>query len=180
MSQAFQSLPAPLPAAVFFDMDGLLIDTESVWFAVETQILGRTRSQLAARRSRASGRQCVARCGAVHRRARGQVGERGTGRAAAARPHARTASHCHGVAGSPRADRRTRRRGHSARVGVIVVSRARRRGARRPGAVDIRRSRRGRRGLAPQAAPRAVSAGCLDARPRPGRLRRVRRFAPRS
>jgi HAD superfamily hydrolase (TIGR01509 family) len=39
MSQAFESLPASLPAAVFFDMDGLLIDTESVWFAVETQIL---------------------------------------------------------------------------------------------------------------------------------------------
>ena len=39
MSQAFQSPTAPLPAAVFFDMDGLLIDTESVWFAVETQIL---------------------------------------------------------------------------------------------------------------------------------------------
>jgi HAD superfamily hydrolase (TIGR01509 family) len=39
MSQAFESLAAPLPAAVFFDMDGLLLDTESVWFAVETQIL---------------------------------------------------------------------------------------------------------------------------------------------
>jgi HAD superfamily hydrolase (TIGR01509 family) len=39
MSQACESLPAPLPAAVFFDMDGLLLDTESVWFAVETQIL---------------------------------------------------------------------------------------------------------------------------------------------
>ena len=39
MSQAFHTLPAPLPAAVFFDMDGLLIDTERVWFAVETQIL---------------------------------------------------------------------------------------------------------------------------------------------
>ncbi len=31
--------PKPFPAAVLFDMDGLLIDTEPLWFAVETQIV---------------------------------------------------------------------------------------------------------------------------------------------
>jgi HAD superfamily hydrolase (TIGR01509 family) len=31
--------PSVLPAAVLFDMDGLLVDTEPIWFEVETQIL---------------------------------------------------------------------------------------------------------------------------------------------
>ena len=31
--------PSALPAAVLFDMDGLLVDTEPIWFEVETQIL---------------------------------------------------------------------------------------------------------------------------------------------
>lgn len=34
-----QFAPDALPAAVLFDMDGLLIDTEPLWFEVETQIL---------------------------------------------------------------------------------------------------------------------------------------------
>lgn len=29
----------PLPAAVLFDMDGLLVDTERTWFAVETEVM---------------------------------------------------------------------------------------------------------------------------------------------
>ncbi|GLW08246.1 hydrolase [Microtetraspora sp. NBRC 13810] len=31
----------PLPSAVFFDMDGLLVDTEKVWFEVEAEIMAR-------------------------------------------------------------------------------------------------------------------------------------------
>lgn len=40
MSDAAAALPAgALPAALLFDMDGLLVDTESTWFAVETEIM---------------------------------------------------------------------------------------------------------------------------------------------
>ena len=42
----------PLPAAVLFDMDGLLIDTEPLWFAVETEILAELGASLDPRRSR--------------------------------------------------------------------------------------------------------------------------------
>lgn len=40
MSDAAAALPAgPLPAALLFDMDGLLVDTEGTWFAVETEMM---------------------------------------------------------------------------------------------------------------------------------------------
>ena len=40
MSDAAAVLPAgPLPAALLFDMDGLLVDTEGTWFAVETELM---------------------------------------------------------------------------------------------------------------------------------------------
>jgi HAD superfamily hydrolase (TIGR01509 family) len=34
----------PLPAAVLFDMDGLLLDSEEVWFAVETEMMAEYRA----------------------------------------------------------------------------------------------------------------------------------------
>jgi HAD superfamily hydrolase (TIGR01509 family) len=37
--------PSVLPAAVLFDMDGLLVDTEPIWFDVETQILAELGAQ---------------------------------------------------------------------------------------------------------------------------------------
>jgi HAD superfamily hydrolase (TIGR01509 family) len=40
VSDAAAVLPAgPLPAALLFDMDGLLVDTEGTWFAVETELM---------------------------------------------------------------------------------------------------------------------------------------------
>ena len=40
MTDAAAVLPAgPLPAALLFDMDGLLVDTEGTWFAVETELM---------------------------------------------------------------------------------------------------------------------------------------------
>jgi HAD superfamily hydrolase (TIGR01509 family) len=40
VSDAAAALPAgPLPAALLFDMDGLLVDTEGTWFAVETEVM---------------------------------------------------------------------------------------------------------------------------------------------
>jgi HAD superfamily hydrolase (TIGR01509 family) len=42
VSDAAAALPAgPLPAALLFDMDGLLVDTEGTWFAVETEMMAR-------------------------------------------------------------------------------------------------------------------------------------------
>ncbi len=51
LSEEYQLLPeqsaprrAGLPAAVLFDMDGLLLDTEPVWFEVETQMMAEYRA----------------------------------------------------------------------------------------------------------------------------------------
>jgi len=40
VSDAAAALPAsPLPAALLFDMDGLLVDTEGTWYAVESELM---------------------------------------------------------------------------------------------------------------------------------------------
>ena len=150
-------------------MDGLLIDTEPMWFAVETRSWpSSARPGSTATTRTLVGSSLPVSSQFIAERA-GGVGDRAAGRrAAAARPHARTVAHATvlpGIreliaelddAGIPRAL-------VSSSYRVLVDAALEGLAPMTFDAVVV-----GDEVVATQAAPGAVSAGCLDARPRPG------------
>ena len=162
-----------LPAAVLFDMDGLLVDTEKVWFEVESELVDRAGRLLGAGRPAGARRRTARAHPRVHRGDRPGAGVAGRAARAAAGRHGEPAASRAGAldAGCPSAAGGDQRGRRTAGAGVVLAAgRGRRRARRdRPGAPAGHRVR-GRRG-AHQAAPRPVPAGRPHPRGRPRRMR---------
>ena len=162
------------PAAVLWDMDGTLVDTEPYWMEAERELVEAYGGEWPERARQGGGRVRPARLGRVHPRARRGAARAGGHRRASARRRDRPPARQHPVAAggaAPAARAQPCRR--AVRAGDDVVAADGRPDRRRPAARLVRRRDHRRRGAerARQAEPDAVSDGGRAVRRRPARLR---------